>query len=104
MDYKTGRSDDSIKALNADPIDKGRRLQLGAYSLAAKRRFPQTERVPAIYWFITETGGFKSAPTEPFDINDPETLEKFREGVSAVTQGIPQRRVPRQSRPARVEQ
>ncbi len=88
LDYKTGRSDDSIKALNADPIDKGRRLQLGAYSLAAKRRFPQTERVPAIYWFITETGGFKSAPTEPFDINDPETLEKFREGVSAVTQGI----------------
>ena len=88
MDYKTGKSDDSIKALNADPIDKGRRLQLGAYSLAAKRRFPQAERVPAIYWFITERGDFKSAPSEPFDINDPETLKRFREGVSAITEGI----------------
>ena len=88
MDYKTGKSDDSIKALNSDPIDKGRRLQLGAYSLAAKRRFPQAERVPAIYWFITERGDFKSAPSEPFDINDPETLKRFREGVSAITEGI----------------
>lgn len=88
MDYKTGKSDDSIKALNADPIDKGRRLQLGAYSLAAKCRFPQAERVPAIYWFITERGDFKSAPSEPFDINDPETLKRFSEGVSAITEGI----------------
>ena len=88
VDYKTGKSDDSIRALNADPIDKGRRLQLGAYSLAAKRRFPQAERVPAIYWFITERGEFKSAPSEPFDINNPETLKRFREGVSAITDGI----------------
>ena len=56
--------------------------------MAAKRRFPQAERVPAIYWFITETGDFKSAPTEPFDINDTETLKRFREGVSAITEGI----------------
>lgn len=88
IDYKTGKSDDTIKALNADSIDKGRRLQLGAYSLAAKRRFPQAERVPAIYWFITERGGFKFAPTEPFDISDAETLKRFREGVSAITEGI----------------
>ena len=88
MDYKTGKSDNSIKALNADPIDKGRRLQLGAYSLAAKRRFPHAERVPAIYWFITDRGDFKSAPSEPFDINDPETLKRFRDGVSAITEGI----------------
>ena len=88
VDYKTGKSDDSIRALNADPIDNGRRLQLGAYSLAAKRRFPRAERVPAIYWFITERGEFKSAPSEPFDINDPETLNRFRDGVSAIIQGI----------------
>ena len=88
VDYKTGRSDASIKALDADPIDKGRRLQLGAYSLAAKRRFPLVERVPAIYWFITERGQFKYAPSSPFDINDPETLKRFREGVSAITEGI----------------
>ena len=88
VDYKTGKSDDSIKALSADPIDKGKRLQLGAYSLAAKQRFPQAERVPAVYWFITERGEFKYAPSEPFDINDPETLKRFREGVSAITEGI----------------
>ena len=61
---------------------------MGAYSLAAKRRFPQAERVPAVYWFITERGDFKSAPTEPFDINDTETLKRFREGVSTITEGI----------------
>ena len=88
VDYKTGRSSDSIKALDADPIDKGRRLQLGAYSLAAKQQFPQTDNMPAIYWFITERGEFKSAPSEPFDINNPETLKRFHEGVSAITEGI----------------
>ena len=88
VDYKTGSSASSIKALDTDPIDKGRRLQLGAYSLAAKRRFPQAERVPAIYWFITEKGEFKTAPSQPFDINDPETLKRFREGVSAIAEGI----------------
>ena len=88
VDYKTGRSADSIKALDADPIDKGRHLQLGAYSLAVKERFPEAERVPAIYWFITERGEFKPAPSEPFDINEPEILKRFREGVSVVTEGI----------------
>ena len=88
VDYKTSRSADSIKALNADPIDRGRRLQLGAYSLAARQRFPQAERLPAIYWFVTERGGFKTAPDEPFDINDSETLGRFREGVSAIVEGI----------------
>ena len=88
VDYKTGRSADSIKALDADPIDKGRRLQLGAYSLAVKGRFPEVERVPAIYWFITERGEFKAAPSEPFDISDPETLKRFRVGVSSIAEGI----------------
>ena len=88
LDYKTGRSGSYIKPLNADPIDQGKRLQLGAYSLAAKRRFPHADGVPAIYWFITEEGKFESAPTEPFDINNPETLDRFRKGVSAITQGI----------------
>ena len=88
VDYKTGRSDDSIRALNADPIDKGRRLQLGAYSLAAMQRFPNAERVPAVYWFVTERGGFKTAPSEPFDINNNETLDRFREGVSVITESI----------------
>ena len=88
VDYKTGKSDNSIRALNTDPIDKGRRLQLGAYSLAARRRFPQAETVPAIYWYVTERGEFKFAPTEPFDITDPETLKRFREGVSVIAEGI----------------
>ena len=88
VDYKTGQSRDSIKALNHDLIDQGRRLQLGAYSLAAKRRFPRAGSVPAIYWFITERGEFRSAPFEPFDINNHETLRRFREGVSVITAGI----------------
>ncbi len=88
VDYKTGKSGSYTKSLNTDPIDKGKRLQLGAYSLAAKQQFPQAQTVPAIYWFVTGEGEFKTEPSEPFDINRPETLTRFREGITAITAGI----------------
>ncbi len=92
VDYKTGKPD-SYRGLDNDPIDNGKRLQLSAYSLAVKQRFPHSESVPAIYWFInTEEKDpkkkFQPAPKNPLDINNPETLERFREGISAITQGI----------------
>ncbi len=92
IDYKVGKPD-SYKALENDPIDHGKRLQLSIYSLAAKRRFPHAESLSAIYWFLNAEEQdppkkFQRVPDKPFDINNPETLKRFREGVSAITEGI----------------
>ncbi len=87
LDYKTGRAD-YYKALNDDPIDKGKRLQLGVYSLAARELAPDAERVEAAYWFVTTGGGFEFAPTGHFDIGDAETRQRFDDGLATITAGI----------------
>ena len=86
IDYKTGKSD-SYRGQDKDPIDRGRHLQLGVYSLAS-RHLLGSEKVRAVYWFLTSTGGFRFAPTEPLDISNPSVLRRFREGVSTVVEGI----------------
>ena len=86
-DYKTG-SNSPYSALDKDPIDRGKRLQLGIYSLAAQRLFPDATRVRAAYWFTSAGGGFKLLPSEYFDIEDSDTAQRFRAGVSTVVEGI----------------
>ncbi|MDE2779520.1 MAG: PD-(D/E)XK nuclease family protein [Chloroflexota bacterium] len=86
-DYKTG-SINPYKSLDEDPIDRGKRLQLGIYSLAAQRLFPNASGVRAAYWFISDRGGFKLLPSEYFDIEDSDTAQRFRSGVSTVVEGI----------------
>ena len=87
IDYKTGSSG-SYSALNKDPIDRGKRLQLPVYSLAARKQFPNAERVRAAYWFPTTRGGYRLLPKEHFNLDDPRTLERFNQGVSVISQGI----------------
>ena len=55
IDYKTGSSRPYAN-LERDPIDRGRRLQLGVYSLAARRLLPDAAVVRAAYWFTTHPG------------------------------------------------
>ena len=86
-DYKTGGSS-YFSNLNEDPIDRGKHLQLGVYSLAAHALFPDAERILAAYWFPTSRGGFKRLPDPPFDIGDSQTIGRFREGVSTIASGI----------------
>ncbi len=87
VDYKTG-SADPYQGLDDDPIDQGRRLQLGVYSLAARARFPEADTVAAAYWFSTNRGRFQFAPTAPFNIADEGVAERFREGVDSIVAGI----------------
>ena len=87
IDYKTGSSR-PYAGLKDDPIDHGKRLQLGVYSLAAPRLVPGAHRVRAAYWFTSGRGGFGFAPPDSFDITDPGTARRFREGVSGVFEGI----------------
>ena len=87
IDYKTG-SNSPYAGLKDDPIDHGKRLQLGIYSLAAQRLVPDATQVRAAYWFTSGRGGFGFAPPDHFDIMDPDTSHRFRECVSGVVDGI----------------
>ena len=87
IDYKTGRPD-YFRGLDKDAIDRGKHLQLAIYSLAAREIFPNAEQVRAAYWFATTKGGFKQLPSQHFDLEDPQTLERFRQGVSTISDGI----------------
>lgn len=89
IDYKTG-SATPYASLKDDPIDRGKRLQLGVYSMAAQRLFPDADTVRAAYWFTTNSGGFAKAPPDYFDIGDEEVLERFRRGISTIVSGIRQ--------------
>ena len=87
IDYKTGKPD-YFRGLDKDAIDRGKHLQLAIYSLAAREIFPNAEQVRAAYWFATTKGGFKQVPSQQFDLGDPQILERFRQGISAISGGI----------------
>lgn len=87
IDYKTG-SAEPYKGLDDDSIDRGRRLQLGVYSLAARAMFPEADSVAAAYWFSTDRGKFQFAPAAHFNIDDESVAERFREGVVSIVDGI----------------
>lgn len=89
MDYKTG-SPRPYSELSKDPVDRGKRLQLGIYSLAARQLAPYADSVSAAYWLTSRQGGFRLAPPKYFDINDSQTAQRFREGVTTVVSGIQQ--------------
>ncbi len=87
IDYKTG-SNYSYRDLEKDPIDKGKRLQLGVYSLAARQMVPGATLVRAAYWFTTKRGEFRFFPQDYFNMDDDETAERFRYGATAIVEGI----------------
>ena len=87
VDYKTG-SAEPYKGLDDDPIDQGRHLQLGVYSLAARALFPDATAVSAAYWFSTNRGRFQFVPAAYFDITNESVAERFREGVASIVDGI----------------
>ncbi len=87
IDYKTGGAS-AYKGLKDDPIDGGRRLQLGVYSLAARRFLTDATELKAAYWFVTTRGGFGFHPPDYFDIHDAGVRERFRVGLSTVVSGI----------------
>lgn len=87
IDYKTGSSF-PYRELGDDPIDGGKHLQLGVYSLAARHLAPETSHVKAAYWFVTERGKFELLPENFFEIDVDATGQRFREGVSTIVRGI----------------
>lgn len=87
IDYKTG-SPGPYRALDEDVIDRGKRLQLGVYSLAAHRLLPDVTKVEAAYWFTRTAARPRLAPSSHFDIDDSESGDRFRHGVASIIEGI----------------
>ena len=87
IDYKTG-SARPYRALDDDPIDAGKRLQLGVYSLAARALAPGAD-VRAAYWFTTNGGEFRRAPSAAIRPGGSGRWGSgFREGLRTIVSGI----------------
>ena len=87
IDYKTG-SPRPYSGLENDPTDRGRRLQLGVYALAAQGGLENVENVSSAYWFVTTRGGFALAPKEPVNGSSDEVSARLGEVVSKIVSGI----------------
>ena len=90
-DYKTGKADRYRKLEKAqqgdewDPVQRGTRLQLPVYGLAARAQTGNPEApVRAQYWFVTAQEDFKTCGFEL----DKTVLDRFGESVAAITDGI----------------
>ena len=81
-DYKTGSSN-AYRAMNKDPLDAGRRLQLPIYALAAKRALGDIERTQGSYWFVTSGANFERTLIDLEQIED-----RFNEVIEGISSGI----------------
>ncbi len=87
IDYKTGSSR-PYNGLEKDPTDRGRRLQLGVYALAAQSGLADVDSVSSAYWFVTTRGAFALAPKEPVDGSSDKVRGRLGEVVSGIVSGI----------------
>jgi len=88
MDYKTG-SASPYNVLDEDPLDRGKKLQLAVYSLAAKRILGRDDApVIAAYAFVSARGGFQLRPKEPIDYGSNEMSARFRYVAGEIVEGI----------------
>ena len=85
IDYKTGGAG-VYDAMKKDPVDRGRRLQLPVYGLAARQHVGTDVKVFVAYWFISTRGGFVMRPDPPVALD--ELLEGFSKTVQTITAGI----------------
>ncbi|HZQ29114.1 MAG TPA: PD-(D/E)XK nuclease family protein [Acidimicrobiales bacterium] len=93
-DYKTGSLadyEDLRRNLPADPVDRGRKLQLPLYALAAAQRYGGDggdgggeEAAAARYWFTSERGRFETIGYEV----DERVLARFRAVVGTIVAGV----------------
>jgi hypothetical protein len=82
-DYKTGRGY-GYDALQEDPVDRGRRLQLPLYGLAARQRFGTERPVLARYQMVSERAGYQ---TFDVDVSDG-VLARLHEVTQVIATGI----------------
>jgi RecB family exonuclease len=85
VDYKTTPGTD-YRRMAEDPVDRGRRMQLPIYALAARELVPEAESVAAYYWFVHPRASIELRGLE----FDDDTEQRFREVLGTVVGGIEQ--------------
>ncbi|QZT60293.1 PD-(D/E)XK nuclease family protein [Mycolicibacterium austroafricanum] len=81
LDYKSGGSGKYKKLSKEEPHDKGRRLQLYVYGLAARTALAEGTSVSAYYWFL------KDGKRHGYSIT-PEVEQKVASAIDQIVEGI----------------
>jgi RecB family exonuclease len=85
VDYKTGKSDDFRRLSAEHPDERGTKLQLPVYGLAARQFVGRPEApVEAHYWFVSDREAFKRVG---YAIDD-HVLARVGETLATVVDGI----------------
>jgi ATP-dependent helicase/nuclease subunit B len=85
IDYKTGKSQDYRGLTPDDPDQRGTRLQLPVYGLAARALLGDDQApVAAEYWFLSETGPLEEIGYEV----TPDVLSRAGATLVAIVDGI----------------
>jgi ATP-dependent helicase/nuclease subunit B len=86
IDYKTGKPKDFKGLSEQDPTQRGTKLQLPIYGLAAREMFPNPQTTTHVsYWFTSEAKGeWKEIG---YEITDT-VLEKFDAVIESIVIGI----------------
>jgi RecB family exonuclease len=82
-DYKTGRGY-GYEAVEQDPVDRGRHLQLPLYGLAARQRFGEERPVRSRYRMVSERA---DRPSYDVEVTDG-ALARLREVTQVIAGGI----------------
>ena len=91
LDYKTGGTSNYAN-MNKDPLQRGKRLQLPVYGLAARQLLGHGVNIKVAYWFVTEKGKFATRPPTPKTLAG--MLDAFSDVVGVITDGIGARLFP----------
>src|ERR687891_616547 len=84
-DYKTGKADDFRRLGPDNPDERGTKLQLPVYGLAARQFVGQAEApVEAHYWFVSDREGFKRIG---YAVDD-QVLARVGEHLTTIVDGI----------------
>ena len=86
LDYKSGKTN-AYANMDKDPVQRGKRLQLPVYGLAARQLLGDAVDIKVAYWFVTENGKFATRPPrKPGALDD--MLDAFAPVVGTITDGI----------------
>lgn len=90
LDYKTG----THRKEGDDPLQRGTRLQLAVYGLAARHRYRPVGPVEVRYWFVSDRAGPRGRyPQEGFRLDDG-VERRFAQVVRSLVEGVEGGRFP----------
>ena len=85
IDYKSGR-ERYYRDTNKDVVDKGKKIQIPVYMLAAKQNRPELEVITGAFWFVLDKEAKVTLPRKYAPLGDAE--RRLNEAMEIVGGGI----------------